>query len=210
MSWHQLKACPRPRRTSRSSCTVFGFCYLLVWGYMTYMHMTCTCCMHMCMCMCMHMCIADLSMHNGAASRWRLAGRALSQPFISCAVKIAQKSKKIGACRAVRPRLPPAWIPARAPAPPQRVAASSAGHSGAALATWEHVHRHFADAALLSPKMPHIPLAGQRSAVKSEPVCGDHRAHRRDMRAFQSQAIARNPTPVDFGALRTPYRSRAS
>ena len=28
------------------------------------------------------------------------------------------------------------------------VAASSAGHSGAASATWEHVHRHFAVAAL--------------------------------------------------------------
>jgi len=25
MSWHQLKACPRPRPTSRSLCTVFGF-----------------------------------------------------------------------------------------------------------------------------------------------------------------------------------------
>ncbi len=33
MSWHQLKACPRPRLTSPDSCTVFGFCYLLVWGY---------------------------------------------------------------------------------------------------------------------------------------------------------------------------------
>ena len=34
------------------------------------------------------------------------------------------------------------------------VAASSAGHSGAASATWEHVHRHFAVAALLSPETP--------------------------------------------------------
>ena len=40
--------------------------------------------------------------------------------------------------------------------------------------------------------------------VKSEPVCGDHSAHRRDRRAFHSQAIARNPTVVDFGALSTP------
>ena len=31
------------------------------------------------------------------------------------------------------------------------VAASSAGHSGATSATWDHVHRHFAVAALLSP-----------------------------------------------------------
>jgi len=31
------------------------------------------------------------------------------------------------------------------------VVVSSAGHSGAASATWEHVHRHFAVAALLSP-----------------------------------------------------------
>ena len=58
MSWHQLKACPRPRPTSRSSCTVFGFCYLLVWGY-----------------------IADLSMVP-RLRRGRLAGRALSHPFI--------------------------------------------------------------------------------------------------------------------------------
>ena len=35
--------------------------------------------------------------------------------------------------------------------------------SGAASATWEHVHRHFAVAALLSPTTPPIPLAGQRS-----------------------------------------------
>ena len=33
MSWHQLKACPRPRPTSSDLRTVFGFCYLLVWGY---------------------------------------------------------------------------------------------------------------------------------------------------------------------------------
>ena len=46
----------RPR--SRSSCTVFGFCYLLVWGY-----------------------IADLSMVP-RLRRGRLAGRALSHPFI--------------------------------------------------------------------------------------------------------------------------------
>ena len=105
------------------------------------------------------------------------------------------------------------------------VAASSAGHSGAASATWEHVHRHFAVAALLSPETPHIPLAGQRStrmsifdltddggmeasrlhaAVKSEPVCGDHSAQKGTLRAFQSQAMARNPTVVDFGALASP------
>ena len=46
------------RPTSRSSCTVFGFCYLLVWGY-----------------------IADLSMVP-RLRRGRLAGRALSHPFI--------------------------------------------------------------------------------------------------------------------------------
>ena len=70
---------------------------------------------------------------------------------------------------------------------------------------------------------PHIPPAGQRSscmsistrsidgskidwplrvaleasrlhaAVKSEPVCGDHSAHRRDRRAFQSQALREIP-----------------
>ena len=44
--------------TSRSSCTVFGFCYLFVWGY-----------------------IADLSMVP-RLRRGRLAGRALSHPFI--------------------------------------------------------------------------------------------------------------------------------
>ena len=33
--------------------------------------------------------------------------------------------------------------------------------------------------------------------VKSEPVCGDHSAHRRDMRAFQRHAFARTPTLVD-------------
>ena len=43
------------------------------------------------------------------------------------------------------------------------------------------------------------------AAVKSEPVCGDHSACRRYMRAFQSRAIARNPRLVDFGALSTPY-----
>ena len=50
--------CVRPRLRSRSSCTVFGFCYLLVWGY-----------------------IADLSMVP-RLRRGRLAGRALSHPFI--------------------------------------------------------------------------------------------------------------------------------
>ena len=44
--------------------------------------------------------------------------------------------------------------------------------------------------------------------VKSEPVCGDHSAHRRERRAFQSQAIARNPTLVDFGALWAPYQKK--
>ena len=53
-SWHQLKACVL---TSRSSCTVLGFCYLLVWG-----------------------CIADLSMVP-RLRRGRLAGRALRTPF---------------------------------------------------------------------------------------------------------------------------------
>ena len=48
----------RPRLTSSDSCTVFGFCYLLVWGY-----------------------IADLSMVP-RLRRGRLAGRALSHPFI--------------------------------------------------------------------------------------------------------------------------------
>ena len=43
------------------------------------------------------------------------------------------------------------------------------------------------------------------AAVKSAPVCGDHSAHRRDRRAFQSQFFARNPRLVDFGALSTPY-----
>ena len=47
------------------------------------------------------------------------------------------------------------------------VAASSAGHSGAASATWEHVHRHFAVAALFVARTPHIPLAGQRSTRMS-------------------------------------------
>ena len=31
--WHQLKACVRPRLRSHGFCTVFGFCYLFVWGY---------------------------------------------------------------------------------------------------------------------------------------------------------------------------------
>ena len=44
--------------TSSDLCTVFGFCYLLVWGY-----------------------IADLSMVP-RLRRGRLAGRALSHPFI--------------------------------------------------------------------------------------------------------------------------------
>ena len=50
------------RPTSPDSCTVFGFCYLLVWGY-----------------------IADLSMVP-RLRRGRLASRALRTPFISCAV----------------------------------------------------------------------------------------------------------------------------
>ena len=69
--------------------------------------------------------------------------------------------------------------------------------------------------AVVARETPHVPLAGQRSTrmsifrldgrmqasrlhapVKSEPVCGDHSARRRYMRAFQSQAIARNPTVV--------------
>ena len=44
--------------TSPDSCTVFGFCYLLVWGY-----------------------IADLSMVP-RLRRGRLAGRALSHPYV--------------------------------------------------------------------------------------------------------------------------------
>ena len=93
------------------------------------------------------------------------------------------------------------------------VAASSAGHSGAASAPWEHVHRHFAVAALLSPETPlrrsYVPfranhrlacrfrLDGRMQAsrlhapVKSEPVCGDHSPRRRYIRAFQSQARLR-------------------
>ena len=89
------------------------------------------------------------------------------------------------------------------------VVVSSAGHSGAASATWEHVHRHFAVAALLVARNAAYPSGGPKidshvdfdldggmeasrlhAAVKSEPVCGDHSAHRRDMRAFQSEAIA--------------------
>ena len=58
----------RPR--SRSSCTVFGFCYLLVWGY-----------------------IADLSMVP-RLRRGRLASRALRTPFISCAVKTGIRCPK--------------------------------------------------------------------------------------------------------------------
>ncbi|EOD18788.1 hypothetical protein EMIHUDRAFT_209366 [Emiliania huxleyi CCMP1516] len=41
------------------------------------------------------------------------------------------------------------------------VVASSDGHSGAASATWEHVHRHFAVAALLSPETPHARKVGE-------------------------------------------------
>ena len=92
------------------------------------------------------------------------------------------------------------------------VAASSAGHSGAASATWEHVHRHFAVAALLSPETPLCTFSGKPSScyvdfdltaawrhhvsyapVKSEPVCGDHSAQKGTWRAIQSQAFARNP-----------------
>ena len=40
--------------------------------------------------------------------------------------------------------------------------------------------------------------------VKSKPVCGDHSAQKGTLRAIQSQIFARNPTLVDFGALRTP------
>ena len=86
---------------------------------------------------------------------------------------------------------------------------SSAGHSGAASAPWEDVSTAtiFAVTALLSPETPHVPLAGQRSisrlhaAVKSEPVYSDHSAHRRDMRAFQSQAIAKSHTRGFWGAV---------
>ena len=70
MSWHQLKACPRPRLTSSDLRTVFGFCYLFVWGY-----------------------IADLSMVP-RLRRGRLASRALRTPFISCAVKRLSRSQK--------------------------------------------------------------------------------------------------------------------
>jgi len=41
------------------------------------------------------------------------------------------------------------------------VAASSAGHSGAASATWEHVHRHFAVAALFVARNAAMYLFGQ-------------------------------------------------
>ena len=100
------------------------------------------------------------------------------------------------------------------------VAASSAGHSGAASALWEHVHRHFAVAALFCRQTPRCTFSGK-------PLCrfrltGAWRHHvsmlarqvgaslrrpqrsERYMRAFQSQAIARNPTVVHFGALWAP------
>ena len=41
------------------------------------------------------------------------------------------------------------------------VAASSAGHSGAASAPWEHVHRHFAVAALFVAQNAAMYLFGQ-------------------------------------------------
>ena len=76
MSWHQLKACPRPRLSQTdhaSSChTVFGFCYLLVWGY-----------------------IADLSMVP-RLRRGRLAGRALRTPFYLARSKLVDYSEKRG------------------------------------------------------------------------------------------------------------------
>ena len=53
----QLKACVRPRLRSHGFCTVFGCCYLFVWGY-----------------------IADLSMVP-RLRRGRLASRALRPPF---------------------------------------------------------------------------------------------------------------------------------
>ena len=46
------------------------------------------------------------------------------------------------------------------------VAASSAGHSGATSATWEHVHRHFAVAALLSPETPLRTFSGNRQTIE--------------------------------------------
>ena len=104
------------------------------------------------------------------------------------------------------------------------VVVSSAGHSGAASATWEHVHRPTSRSQrCCRPKRRmylwrakdrlacRFRLDGSmeasrlHAAVKSEPVCGDHSACRRYMRAFQSQAIARNPRLVDFGALSSPY-----
>ena len=42
------------------------------------------------------------------------------------------------------------------------VAASSAGHSGAASATWEHVHRHFAAAALFVAQNAADPSGGPK------------------------------------------------
>ena len=42
------------------------------------------------------------------------------------------------------------------------VAASSAGHSGAASAPWEHVHRHFAVAALLVARNAAYPSGGPK------------------------------------------------
>ena len=44
------------------------------------------------------------------------------------------------------------------------VAASSAGHSGAASATWEHVHRHFAVAALFVAQNAAYPSGGPKIA----------------------------------------------
>ena len=72
MSWHQLKACPRPRPTSPDSCTVLDFGYLLVWGY-----------------------IADLSMVP-RLRRGRLAGGALSHPFILRGQKFSRDSGGVG------------------------------------------------------------------------------------------------------------------
>ena len=81
------------------------------------------------------------------------------------------------------------------------VAASSAGHSGAASATWEHVHRHFAVAALFVAQNAADPSGGPKidSHVDFD-ATGAWRHHVSMRPSSRSQSAATTALTAGIGA----------
>ena len=82
------------------------------------------------------------------------------------------------------------------------VAASSAGHSGAASATWEHVHRHFAVAALFVARNAAMYLFGQTIELHVDfDATGAWRHHVSMRPSSRSQSAATTALTAGIGEL---------